>query len=177
MKGMLQRIMNPRRRFAPANEADVRLLPGGAKMLQISDRAEATTSVPSKPDQLSMVGLANQVDHAIKLRMVMLFGTDLHPLNPTECVRHDLLEIFDRPCFGRVVALDTRVHEPKRNLATVGLVMADLVHPVFLVVAQVQAGTNHLERQWSAKFGSKIFRVSSQKRDVFLVAAVDRRIL
>jgi len=63
MKGMLQRIMNPRRRFAPANEADVRLLPGGAEMLQISDGAEATASVPSQSDQLSMIGLANEVDN------------------------------------------------------------------------------------------------------------------
>ena len=92
MQGMLQRIMNPRRRFAPANEADVRLLPGGAKMLQIGDGAETTASVPSKPDQLSMVGLADQVDHAVELRMVVLLGTDLHPLNATSRASDDLLK-------------------------------------------------------------------------------------
>ena len=146
-------------------------------MLQIRHRPEATLAVPSQPNQLPMVGLADEVDRAAELRVIMFLCADLHPLDTASRPIDDLLERLNRPSFGRVVAFDARVDKPERNLPTVSHVMADLVDPVLLIVAEIQARTVHLERQWSAKFATQVFRVASQKRNVFLVAAIDGWIL
>ena len=107
----------------------------------------------------------------------MFLRTNLHPLNTISRPFDDLLERFNWPRLGGVVVFDPRVDQPERNLPSVSNVMANLVDPVLLIVAEIQTRTIDFEGQGAAKFASQVFRVASQKRNVLLVTSIDGWIL
>lgn len=89
--------------------------------------------VIDEPDELPVVGLSAQVDHARQRTMVVLQGADLDERDtPAQVIDH-LLERFNGPLLARKVVLAAGVDQPKGSSVAGGFF--DLIHPTPLSVA------------------------------------------
>ncbi len=173
-------ILLPMNRFATTGDDDagaqVTILGGHGRsgVHGESNRADDALGMVHEADELTQVGLADEIDDAIEWRMPVTCFTALDKLDSTFEVIYDGLVVLGWPPFSRKVVLAASNYDPERTRVTEFL---DLACPASFLIREVDVALEVGERDAEAEFALEVFVECLDEVDRTLIAVVDRRVL